>query len=724
MPIEVILATTQKRSKDSFAASSSVGLVVRANGEEKVKVIDARGNVFDASIDPPTVAPTFSDTGTGNLTHNKYAGYLYVYASSKFPFVANDLATNGQVYPKSNPGPADVYRYIGSGDRKINVTVTKTTNAIIDRIWIFRTALFASESEAETAAAAGQAFFIGEVLNNGVAGTMSFEDNVLADGTDQVQVDNYVAPQFQFVVYHDPYWWGFGNMPFVADITWANTHTGSTTKLTLTGSDTWFDGRDGQNVTFEGVTTGGYDNLGTFKFKWLTSTTATVTIDGTTPVAIGSTGSGTVTIQGPATTLYRSKADNPFSWGHSTTIGEALIPEQYAFRIGGGLGTALALVPNNATLKLDCELPTQCYTLNLKAAGTSAFESTLRSISTVYSVSAHHSQFPATTQSGQTVLWGFDFKNFAILQSDGVSQIPVSQTIPKILRGLTVDRTRQLLTHGCYDARTELNCMWVASRDALSFIDLLIYQHAPTGFWGFSREHDVLSSATIHDTATGENKTFLGTQTGFLGQGFAEGYNNNWCPSTGVLTGSCSLATSTSITITGDFNIVDDGMVGNWVLITDPEGDQEQLARISAVTLHTLTFDWVIPNVGYVTTALNPVPQTGWLFYVGLIECELLKYFDFNMPQTDKRLMELWLSQQNVDGPAETLVRFYRERANGYAKIALSQSTYQDGTASDAWYAKQTIPSELVKMFGLKIINRGYTQWKFVSMVLKPSLNP
>lgn len=726
MPLTTIITGAQKRSKDSFAASPVVGLAIRANGEEKPKVIDARGNVYDAGITAPTVAPSVSDNGAGTLPHNKYAGYAYVYATSAFPFVETDLAINGKLYPRSNSSPVTIYQYTGTGNRKVSGLVTKTTAAGIDKIWLFRTAFFATSDEASVAAAAGTMFFVTELTNSGGAGTVAWTDDNAVSGTDQMQVDNFASPQFQFVAYYDPYWWAIGNLPFTAAASWNNSHTGSTGKITLTGTDTWFNGRDGQNVTLTGITTGGFDGLGTYKILNLTTTTATITIDGVTPVALSATGTGTVTVQGPATTLFRSKPRNPFAWGLIETIGSANVPRVYGFKIGGGLATALAVVPNSPTLKIDCELPTKCYTLNLRAAGTPAFEATLRSISDIYSVSAHFSQFPAVTQNGQTVLWGLDYKNFAILQSDGISQIPISGPIPKILRSLTKDRTRQLLAHGCYDPRTELNCIWVSTVNSISLVNYLIYQHAPTGFWGFANEQDILASAAIQDTLTGETKTFVGTQSGLLGQAFVEGNYKNWTPDTGTKTGICSSATSTSITVSGaTFNTTDPGMVGNWVLLTNSTGGQEQLARISAVTATVLTFDWIRPYVGGVTTAFNPVPTAGWKFYVGLIECRLLKYFDFNMPQSDKQLMELWLTQENADTTSVgTLIRYYKERATTYTQFAPVQALYDDLSGSDAWYVREDVPSELTKMFGLEIINRGYEQWRFINMVLKPRLTP
>lgn len=730
MPLSTIISGTQQRSKDSFASSPVVGLAVRANGEERVKVIDARGQVYTAGFDAPVVAPTVADDGPGTLPNNKYAAYLYVYASSRFPFVESDLAVDGKLYPRSNPSPIQVYQYTGAGARKVNGTVTKTTAAGIDKIWIFRTAFFDTSIEAQTAGEAGQAFFVTEVVNDGVAGTTAWADNNAVSSADQVQLDNYVAAQFQFCVYYDPYWWGFGNLPFAAEATWNNSHTGATGKITITAPDKWFNGRDGQNVSLEGITTGGFDGNGTFRFKWLTATTATVTIDGTTPVALPATGSGTVTIQGPATTLYRSKPRNPFSWGWTEYVGDINIPQQYAFKVGGGMGSALAVVPNNATLKLDCEYPAKCFTLNLRSAGTSAFESTLRIISDVYSVSAHFSQFPAVTQDGQTVLWGLDYKNFAIVQSDGITIGPISGPIPKILRALTTDRTRQLLAHGCYDPRTELNCLWVSTANSLSLVNYLIYQHAPTGFWGFVQEHDILCSAAIQDTLTGSTKTFVGTQTGILGQAFVPEVWGNWLPDTGAYFGTIFSATTNSITTAPAdpvFNTVDDGMIGNWVLVTDANGQQEQLARISGVSNHTLTFDVIRPLIGAGTTAFNPLPVTSGRFFIGLIECRLLKYFNFQAPQTDKQLMEIWLTQNDVHPEAAgTLIRWYRERSNTYFQFAALQNKYGEAADedSDSWFAQENIPAQLVKMFGLEIINRGYRQWRFLDMVLKPRMNP
>lgn len=287
----IIISNAQNRWKDSIVSSPTLGLAVRSNGEEKVKVIDSFGNVVEAGIPAPTVAPSLSLSAGTDLTDGWY-GYAYVYASSKYPFIEAN-AIGGKLYPRSNPSSATVIEVTGNDD--VVVEVTKTTDTRIDEIWIFRTERFATQLEAETAAEAGALFYLATVANNGVAGTTTYTDDDDVGGVDQIEFDNFEAPQFQFGAYYEPYFYGFGNLPFVAQVSWDNSHTGSTGLIELVdASDKWYDGRNEQTVRLEGITTGGIDGRGTFKFLYVSATTATVTTDGETPVALPSTGSGTI----------------------------------------------------------------------------------------------------------------------------------------------------------------------------------------------------------------------------------------------------------------------------------------------------------------------------------------------------------------------------------------------------------------------------------------------
>ena len=729
----VILATVQTRVKDTMASSPSVGIAVRANGEERTMIIDRNGNVYAAEIPSPANAPGLAvPIAGGTLVLNLWYAYRYVYAAStNYPLISNEFAINGAIYPRGNPSPKASRQITAGANKTIPVTVDYLNRADIDKIWIFRTAGYTTQAEADNAAEAGLAYYIAEVTNVPGPGTATYNDANGTQGVDQIELDNYPAPTFQFAIYYDPYWFGFGNFTFYQPVTW------DTNGLITLTSGKWFDGRNGQFLTLTGITTGGFDGLGGYKFLWVTDTTAHATIDGINPVTPASfpamgVGTNYITIQGPPTTIYRSKANNPLSWGWTNIIGTLRSAQVWALKVGGGQGSAIAVVPNEPILKVDCEFPAKCFSFNLQLAKDyNAFFKSKRTVSDVFSITSHWSQFTAMTPNNIPVLWGMDYKNFAILQSNGLSQVPITGPIPKILRRLTETRSRQTLSHGIYDPYTELNCMWVTTSDAVSLVDYLIFQHAPSGFWGFVNDRDVLCSASIPDSTTGKIMTMVGTETGLYGQAFTPGYNYNWLPETGLYSGTISARTTTTITAAeaglSPFNTADAGIVGNWCLVVDENDETEQWCRIAAVTATTLTFDIIISYAGTSLTQFDPLPDVGSKFYIGMIECRLRKLFDLQLPATDKKFIELWLTQQNVDTSiVDTLVRLYRERneTDYMAQFATLQNTYEGGEQSDVWFQQQDIPSELMKSFTLEIINRGYTEWSIFNYLMKVSAVP
>lgn len=718
---QTIITGAQSRWKDSYAYSPEIGLAVRANGEETVKIIDPAGGVIEAKLTAPTVAPTIALGSSGGITgqNGKYVAYAYTYASTtQFPFVEGGIAFNGKIAPRSNPSPASTVFNMTDDDKKINVTVTKTTDTLIDEIWIFRTAFMGTSAEATLAAAAGQMFFVAAVTNPGTSGTITYNDNNNTVGG-EIEFDNFEAPQFQFVVYHDPYFWGFGNFALVANATWTSGGV-----VTFSGSTTWFTGRNNQFITLEGITTGGFSNKGIFLFKYSTSTTGQLVNLAGTNVGT-SAGSGKVVVQGYASTLYRSKYRNPFAWGETITNDDGTTtPLQFALKVGGGQGSALSVVPNQSLLKLDLENPTQCITYNLQTAGSTAFPTTKRLISDVYSISSHWSQYPTINAQGRTVLRGMDYKSYSILESDGISQQPVAAPLNLILRRLTNDRSRQLLAHGAYDPYLEINCMWVTTIDSLTNVNLLLFEHIPTGAWGMVEEHDVLCSGLLEDNEDSRRKIFVGTETGFIGRAFVEDRFNNWLPSTGLTSGSVLSATTTQITKadTENFNIVDGGLVGNWALVTDANGDQEQLARISAITTTTLTFDLFRSYTGGYTNQFSPTPAAGYKFYVGLIECRLRKYFDLESPSTDKKLEEIWATLRDS---TNVFLRYFREQDDSpFASIQLKQTLNTPAQYPSSAFTAKSIPPTLLKSFGLELIERGYGPFQLSNLTLKVKSNP
>ena len=744
MPTTIVSTDIAGDVKPSFASSAIVGLTVRANGEEYTQLLTPDGQMFDAQIptynDDPH-APTFTDDGgLGELPAGKWASYLYVYAAtSRYPNVENDIAIGGSLAPRGNPNRQAPHQIDGSG-HGVTVHIPQEARADIDQIWVFRTGFFDTENEAALQAIAGEAFFLGAVDNDpdDAPNTVDFLDENEDGGTDIVEVDNFGVPVFRYVIYDDPYWWGWGNDPFRAQIDYASDGV-----LTLLGGRKWFNGRQDQPFKIEGINTGGVDGAGTFYFLYTDDTHAHAGLfddDGANqPVAIGSSGSNkTIIIQGPSSTLYRSKARNPFSWGRTEYFGALRVPSLFAAKVGGGRGTGIAVIPNLPYLLLSTEYPAGAYTLDLRAAATDSFFTSQRNISKFYSASSHFSQFPAVRSDGMLVLWAWDAKNYCILECDGSTIRPVSAPISKTLRLMSPDRSRQQLAHGAFDSRNGLNCMWLPTSNSLSLVNLLVAQHAQTGQWFIHDEHDVLCSAQFQDGESNLSKIFIGTQSGFIGEAFSEGKFEDWLLTDSPKSGFVQDATNNSIEVDVTLLEPEDepAYVGSWCLLTDANGEHEQWARISScdVATSTLEFDAIYSEVGGDSTVFNPVPAEGWRFYIGLIEVRAIKYFDMQAPSADKKLSEIWLTLAGVDtdtdlkvmGEGSTMLRYFRDRsATPYAPLAddklgipLRVVEFIEASDTETWFT-QSPPTDRIKTFGIEIIDRAYRAWKLYNWVLK-----
>lgn len=705
-------AATASINRDSYAVSAKVRLMVKANGFERTKVVDEFGNIYNAELPPPITTPTCAALAGGNLPYSRWFCYKYVYAASvAYPNIERSISINGQICPRSNPSPrSNAYNTPAAG---ANRSVTVTCGAAlpvgrpdIDEIWVFRTAAYTTQAEAENAADAGLLYFKGKTTG------FTYQDITAIDGVDQIEQDNFGASSFSFVIYYEPYWIGFGAPRNVKAV--VNTVSAGGTISWVSG-DTFYPGMEGRRFKVTNINTGGIDGKGTYIFHYVSATLGQAyNFAGAT--SITTTSGNTITIQSPSTTIYRSKAYDPFSWGWTRVIGNENEALEFALKVGGGIGTAIGTIPNETILKVDAEFPTRSYGFNLQVLDDfDQFKQTQKSLSETFSVSCHGSQFAAQTQDGNSVLWGMDYKSFAIVQSNGVSQNRISTPIQQVLRQLTVNKADQLMCHGIYDPFTQCNCIWLTSSAAPSRVHLMVYQHAPTGFWGVVEDLDILCSASVQDLVTGQPKIMVGTETGLYGQAFVNGTYQNWTPSGNVLTANITGSTSTTITAPAASFTVSTGLVGSWVLLTDVNDQNEQWARISAATTTQLTFDRVVINgVQFATLQTTPTK-----YYLGLIECRALKYFDFKTPNSDKRILELWLSQENTGSAQPTLVRTYREWLTTlWLQVKPTRDSYRDGTVSTSFVEKK-MPSDAVKSVAIELINREYTQWTLRNMVLK-----
>lgn len=521
MPV-VLSSSVQARWKDCYAPSARVRLTLRTNGEETTRVVTPQNALVKAGFDAPTVAPTVASAGSGNLTSGTFAAYRYVYASSQYPFVDNAVTGGGQLWPRSIPGPASAVFTITGGNKKLNVTVTKTTRSDVDNIWVYRTTLAPDSATATALAAAGEMFYVGLVANDGIAGTAVYQDNTVADSGELLELDNYVAPTMQFCVFDGTQWFGIGNFPFDYTVT-----LNSTSTVTLTGFSAWFDGRNGQTATFDGVTTGGYDGKGSYYFLRVSSTTATMCSNAslTNAVVVPYNGSTKIHLKGFATTLYRSKPLNPFSWGKTDVTFNAdgsttSVPSEFAIKFGSGTCSAMGLMGNDAYLVLSFEEPYRLIRLSLNQSDSDAFDLTAVNISTQSSFSSHFSQVLAR-MGDASPLSAVDTGNFDLIAVNGTNTQVISTSIFQTMRSIYPDQFASRLFHAVYDSETELTAFWVKTRNlGGNLIDTCLLLHGPTNRWSLMPDQQVSASATIFDPMAKASFTMLGLENGQICIGF------------------------------------------------------------------------------------------------------------------------------------------------------------------------------------------------------------
>lgn len=708
--MSIVITGGQTRVKNSAAYADELGLMLIANGEEMPYLLTAQGEKVPAGIPSSSVVPTAVVDGAGNLVDTKWYIWAYAYvAENAFPVVG------ARIY--SNPSGLSAALQITGGDKKVDVTMTVSDNYLVTHVYLYRTEAADTQLLAETAAAAGLLYFVDKTANT-AGPTVDIEDNSVTNlGNDPISYINFTVPQFRFVIWDGNYYWGFGNHPFQAEAEW----DGVTGIVTLQNPDTdkfYSGGRNGQYITFDGISTGGIDGRGTFLFEEIDEFSGQVVDEDGAPVTLPSTTSGTIVIIGESATLYRSAYRNPFAWGYLKNIAGEYIPSQWILKIAGSIGTAIAIVPDQQILKLDMEFPALCVTFSLQAADTEAFEQTKRQISRLHSVTSHFSQFAAISK-GRQVLWGMDFKTLSVVECDGYTQVPISGPISILLRKLSKNRAFHMISHGIYDTQTEINAIWLSTEDVDSddseaMIDLCIYQHAPTGFWGIIADYGILCSAPIEDAATSQRNILVGTEDGFLGRAFDPASYGNWLPNNSIHQGFIEAASANSITRAqgqDDFLPTDSGLIGNFVIITNPNGLISQIRKITAMTSDTIYFD-VPLNPIPATTDPGLYPEDQWKFFIGLIELRVLKYMDEGTPSTDKAPREIWATFTDAELPS---VHFYPE----YAEEPVAALPLNQDTDTDGWRNKFEFPTKKGKSFGLAIIERSYLATKFRNFTIK-----
>ncbi len=533
-----ILTGAQDLWPDSYATSESCKLTLRVNSEELSRIITPYGGVVRAGIEAPTVAPTTALVGTPGLVAGYYV-YRYVYASTKYPYVDNAVTTgNGQLWPRSNPSPPSAAAHPTGGNLTVTVTVTKTQRADIDKIVIYRTGRFDTSADAVAASANGDLFVIGTVGNDGISGTTTLSDNGLVDTGELLETDNYLAPTGAFCRFTGRHFVIAGEF----DLDVAVTLDGSS-DVVITSSGMW-DGRDAQIATFDGVLTGGFDGRGSFYVKsnpGIRPVFAAILYQESTltnTMSVPFSGTTTMHVRGFSSTLYRSKPNNPLSWG-VTDVSEIQnsdgsssvekVPHLFAMPLPGGNVSALAVAANGRILKVDFENPqrTVVYDLSFANGNEEDLGETEKIIDETNSCTAHFTQFNGLLGQ-QTLLLGLDTYNGVILACDGYRQMVVSDPLGLYLTNNLIDVSfGRRFFHGGYDPLTEMNCFWVKTIGAPYACDTLIWSHS-SGLWSWTPDYNVSCSGTILDSTTGDRFLMGGTENGHIGRLFTKDVYENW----------------------------------------------------------------------------------------------------------------------------------------------------------------------------------------------------
>lgn len=530
----IIVSNPQARWKDSYSSIPRVKLTLRANGEEKTQIYSpGASGLVPAGFDAPTAIPTVASGGVGNLTNNTFVGYRYVYASSQYPFVDAtaynvNASGGGELWPRSNPSPASAIFSITGGAKQLVVTVTRTTQTNIDWIWIYRTPLKTTQAEAETAVAAGELYYSGRVANVTTGGTTTYTDNTVANSNEIMEADNFAAPTFWRTWTDGTYYYGWGNPRFIGTV-----FLDGTSDIALTGSPSeWFDGRNGQVVTFNGVTSGGFDGKGSFYWKWTGPQGGKLYSDAalTLPIVVPWFGATRINFQPYSSTLWRSKPLNPFSWGvtdievnnsNSTAAFAVRAPRLFAENLGGGYGTAIATISDDQFLKLDLEEPTRTLVVNLATMITDTIQpSAVKPVDNRYSCSSHFAQFIGDINDSSGLTLALDTKSWTIMVCNGDTLNSISSPVFQTLESMLLDNDRQRNFFGLYVPKQELNCWWVKRLAYTSTVDTLIWCHGPTGAWGTAFEPDMSAAARIYDPVEGDIFILGGDELGNIFRAF------------------------------------------------------------------------------------------------------------------------------------------------------------------------------------------------------------
>jgi hypothetical protein len=689
MPITIY--TGQNVAKDCVVGDRLMNRYTVFNGLERPRRIDSNGNVTILGVDPPPAPTVALVGGVGSLGAGWYS-WVIVYASSIYTRPVAVLDDSGN-YTRGNPSPvASLNPGIAT---QVGVTVTATTQAGITHILIYRSLAAATQAQAE----AGP-FFLSQVVANASA--------TIVDGRADAalglaaETDNYPPNAYRYAVAAYNYVFMAGNFPIGSGLTC--TMTPGSSLVTVDAGVPFYDGIRGWRFKCLLDSTGGTNNAGLYYANYVNGTTLQL-IDASGNVINydGSlTGSGHVfVVYLPGYALRWSKIGEP----------EA-VPTLNNINFEGDI-TGIAQLPNQPILIVCTDEPS-IYNLDLNLVGTESFRRNRTLVSTEHTASSHYSLCPVDGR-----LRGIDFFKSCIIETDGASVSDISGAfVPRIFEFLNDDMNDVRLWHCAYDQRQRMFGAFVTFRGAHRLIDFCIGQYTLTKGWFFHLEKDLLCTGDYIHPDTGETMVLGGTEGpgndlgGVWGRIWCPNVYSEWIPTgcllSGTLTNVVNAQTFDVDTSSGTFTTGGDGLVGRWVLVCDANGEYAQVGYIISNTASRLTVNRVLNGLN--AYAFQPVPQVGWRFYLGLIECRWgPKKFDFGDPDVLKKIWEVWCCVSNHNENDLPFIRLYRGFETTYeSQLSLQERIYMDNTVNQSLVNKVDQKLEPVPRWGVAWYDRSY----------------
>lgn len=595
-------------------------LVNSRNRNRKIIRSGSTVTTQNLGIDAPTIAPT----GAGGTGSNLF--YKYVYVNK---FFQDPLALEDDNHIRSDASP--VSAAVASQTTPATIQGTASTDTQVTHVW-----LYLSDS-AEGPFYRQSANY--EVANSGTP-TWTSETSVPTDGF-ILELDNGVPDTCRIVRESNGFYLYAGFVPLTET---ASVTIGSST-VTIT-SGTWPDGILALYLQFTGDTTGGPNGDGVFIANYATSTTLSlVNADGSADTYNGPSNKvdAAVRIWRASSVVQISKRYNPDG------IPGTVDPDFILFEPGNitgiakpSTGYALRIHSNNNGKKLveivdfAQGVPPRRFQVCSNYAMTN----------------------PRAEASAGPRMFYYDF-DCGVIEDKGSVHIPITlSVIPNLIRSLGSES--QSLSEMEYDETRNLLFLSVCPSGYSRAYYMIVY-NLTTNAWNlWFMLPDVNAMRRVKDDSTSEVVVKMGSSFGSYTSWPSENFNEAVGTSRfGVLTTTDDATHLTDSAAT--FPTTGDKLKDRWVMVWNDLADIPvyQFARISDNTATRLTLDTFIgPNS---TVQLNPLPQTGWAYWVGPIQSILGPSWDFNsIPDEDGQVMDVNVTTSNLDAGMTSKLSLYR----------------------------------------------------------------